>query len=78
MTGSLCSKTEVGVVDFDVSGFADPVRRRMWLLTNALKDLPLGEALQLAKLAEDFVTKRDGAAIQPPIAYVSEGSVLRH
>jgi hypothetical protein len=72
------SKKQGGVVDFDVSCFADPVRRRTWLLTNALKDLTLGEALQLAQAAEDFVTKRDVAALPPHIAYTHQGSVLRH
>lgn len=45
-------------MDFDVSWFADPARRRMWLLNKALEKAPLGEALTLARRAEAFLAGR--------------------
>jgi hypothetical protein len=44
----------------DVKWFADPVRRRMWLLTKALEDAPLLEALAQANEAEAFLAERVG------------------
>jgi hypothetical protein len=33
----------------------DPVRRRWWFLTGALKYAPLGKAVEIARIAESFV-----------------------
>jgi hypothetical protein len=42
-------------VDID-NWFADPARRRLFLLVRALEHKPLAEALCLAQAAEAFVT----------------------
>jgi hypothetical protein len=46
-------------MDF-VTCFADPTRRRIFLLAKALEHNSLPEALRLAKAAEAFVTETGG------------------
>lgn len=51
----------------------DPVRRRSWLLAEALKTLPLGQALELARGAEAFITASEPAT--PKAALLDEAGL---
>ena len=51
---------------FESHFFADPTRRRVWLLTKALEEHSLQEALRLVQAVEAFLTgTRDEGAAQP-------------
>jgi hypothetical protein len=61
--------------------FDDPARRRCWLLVKALEHAPLGEALALAKGAEEFLTGRAVASQAEAATYhstVLQPSTLIH
>jgi DNA-binding NarL/FixJ family response regulator len=50
-----------------------PAQRRSWLLSEALRSLPLDRALELARTAEAFIMGADKEALSDPTAEIPNG-----